>query len=87
MIASWLYTFTPKQTSAVVALGPFLDTPSNTSPTASVNYEESGEVNRGVQMKSKLNALLVDFAKVRKEHDGAKVCELYLCSAHQFMYL
>lgn len=75
MIASWLYTFTLKQTSALVALGPFLDTPSNTSPTTPVNYEEPREVIRGVQMKSKLRALLVDFAKVGKEHDGAKMCE------------
>lgn len=80
--ASQLYTFTPKQTRAVVALAPLLDTPSNTSPTTSANSEESGEVVRGVQMKSKLKALLADLAKVRKEHDGAKVSELYVCIVH-----
>lgn len=86
--ASQLYIFTPKQTRAVAAaLAPLLDTPSNTSPTTSANSEESGEVVRGVQMKSKLKALLADLAKVRIEHDGAKVSELYLCIAHQFVYL
>jgi hypothetical protein len=53
-ISSWLYTFPAKQTSAVVSQGPFLDTRSNTSPTTPVNYEESGEVNRGVQNEIKV---------------------------------
>jgi len=71
--ANQLFTYPPKPTRSV-ALVPLLDPKTVTSPTASTtDSDDTGVPIKGVQMKSKLKTLLADLAKVRKEHDGAKV--------------
>lgn len=71
--ANQLSTYPPKLTRSV-ALVPLLDPTTVTSPTASTtDSEDTGVPMKGVQMKSKLKTLLADLAKVRKDHDGAKV--------------
>lgn len=71
--ANQLFTYPPKPTRSV-ALVPLLDPSTVTSPTTSTtDSDETGVPIKGVQMKSKLKTLLADLAKVRKEHDGAKV--------------
>lgn len=71
-MANQLCTY-PPNLAISATLVPLLD-PATTSPTTSTtDSDESAMPMKGIQMKSKWKILLADLAKVRKEHDGAKV--------------
>ena len=72
LTASQLVTYPPKQTQST-CLVPLLDPAATASPTTSTDSEEAGDALKGIHMTSKLKILLADLAKVREEHDGAKV--------------
>lgn len=72
LTASQLVTYPPKQTRSA-SLVPLLDPSATASPTTSTDSEEAGDASKGIHMTSKLKTLLADLAKVREEHDGAKV--------------
>lgn len=69
-----LTTYTPPKPTRSVLLDVVAST-TVTSPTTSTTDSDDTQALpiKGVQMKSKLRALLADLAKVRNEHDGAKV--------------
>uniref|UniRef100_A0A7I4DZM6 SNF2 family DNA-dependent ATPase n=1 Tax=Physcomitrium patens TaxID=3218 RepID=A0A7I4DZM6_PHYPA len=72
VMANQLCTY-PPNLAISATLVPLLD-PATTSPTTSTtDSDESAMPMKGIQMKSKWKILLADLAKVRKEHDGAKV--------------